>query len=160
MLTTIWLRMAVFHVYFLLASVEVPFPLSPWLWPSGRGRVQTPKPTPYSGPSVESLPGIESGRRRPMFLTVPWTHYVSKNCVHFSWHRSYLLCFYKLKCDRFNHIKVRFCRSGQLQPSAYFFRDWRMNLWNDFCSPRSSVPDNSSIKIRCMKKFIIIYFHV
>ena len=73
-------------------------------------------------------------------VTVPWTHYVSNNCIYFS---SHLLCLSKLNCSWFNHYERSILSQRRTPATICLFSscDYAMNLHNDFCIPH--VPENT-----------------
>ena len=78
-------------------------------------------------------------------LTVPWSHNVSNNCIYI---HSYLLRWYKLNCNRFNHCERPIFFSRHRPPARG--HQWRPPfllvvirwLHNDFSIPRA--PENMS----------------
>ena len=80
-------------------------------------------------------------------LTVPWSHNVSNNCIYI---HSYLLRWYKLNCNRFNHCErlIFFFSASATSPGppatirppfVLVVIRW---LRNDFSIPRA--PENMS----------------
>ena len=80
-------------------------------------------------------------------LTVLWSHNVSNNCIYT---HSYLLRWYKLNCNRFNHCERTIFFSQhrppapgqQRQSGRHFFLLWSRWLRNDLSIPRA--PENMS----------------
>ena len=92
-------------------------------------------------------------------LTVPWSHSVSNNCIYI---HSYLLRWYKLNCNRFNHCeRPNFffsqhrppARGHQRQSGRHFFL-----LWSGDCAMTLAF---HVLQKRCrMKIFIKIYVYI
>ena len=78
-------------------------------------------------------------------LTVPWSHNVSNNCIYI---HSYLLRWYKLNCNLFNHCErpIFFLSIGHQPgpPTAAISSCCDQHRWlrNDFSIP--SAPENMS----------------
>ena len=80
-------------------------------------------------------------------LTVPWSHNVSNNCIYI---HSYLLRWYKLNCNRFNHCErpIFFFSASATSPGSPatirlpFLLVVIRWLRNDFSIPRA--PENMS----------------
>ena len=91
-------------------------------------------------------------------LTVPWSHTVSNNCIYI---HSYLLRWYKLNCNRFNHCErpIFFpqhrppARGHQRQSGRHFFL-----LWSGDCA--MTLAFHVLQKICGMKIFIKIYLYI
>ena len=85
-------------------------------------------------------------------LTVPWSHNVSNNCIYI---HSYLLRWYKLNCNRFNHCKrpIFFSQHGPPATIRHFFL-----LWSGDCA--MTLASHVLQKICHMKIFIEIYFYI
>ena len=93
----------------------------------------------------------------PDGLTVPWTHYVSKNCVHFFWHQSHLLCLYKLSYNRFNdHEILVLCQNPTLALICHF----SCYHWTYVMTVKTRVFTTAIYKTRGIEIFIAIYFHI
>ena len=83
--------------------------------------------------------------------SVPWSHYISNNCIYI---QSHLLCWYKLNCNRFNDRETPIFL--QHRPPAtirnFFF------LWSGDCA--MTLQFHVLQKIYCMKILITIYFYI
>ena len=83
-------------------------------------------------------------------LTVPWSHYVSKNCIYI---QSHLLRWYKLNCNRFDHReKPIFSQHRPPATIRHFFL-----LRSGDCAMTSAF--HMLQKICRVKLFITIYFY-
>ena len=92
-------------------------------------------------------------------LTVPWSHNVSNNCIYI---HSYLLRWYKLNCNRFNHCErpIFFSASAtspghQRQSGRHFFL-----LWSGSGDCAMTLAFHVLQKICRMKIFIKIYLYI
>ena len=74
-------------------------------------------------------------------LTVLWSHNVSNNCIYI---HSYLLCWYKLNCNRFNHCEspIFFSSASATSDNPPFLLVVIRWLRNDFSISRA--PENMS----------------
>ena len=92
-------------------------------------------------------------------LTVPWSHNVSNNCIYIY---SYLLRWYKLNCNRFNHCeKPIFFLSIAHQPGASpatIRPPFLLLLWSGDCAITLAF---HVLQIICrMKIYIKIYLYI
>ena len=88
-------------------------------------------------------------------LTVPWSHNVSNNCIHI---HSYLLRWYKLNCNRFNHCEspIFFLSIGH-QPRATSDNPAAIS---SCCDCAMTLAFHVLQKICRMKKIIKIYLYI
>ena len=90
-------------------------------------------------------------------LTVPWSHTVSNNCIYI---HSYLLHWYKLNCNRFNHCERPIFFSHHRPPAQGHQRQSGRHflLWSGDCA--MTLAFHVLQKICRMKISIKIYLYI
>ena len=83
------------------------------LWQPGQIVLKKFHPSKNPDPICDPSPIITT--RQLNALTVPWSHNVSNNCIYI---HSYLLRWYKLNCNQFNHCERPIFFSSQHRPPA------------------------------------------